>query len=159
MTNRRRPGRPSKYSGRLVREICLRIACGDSLRAVCEDDRMPHKATVLRWLLDPRRDDFRRRYAAAREAQADALADELVDIADAARDRDEAAVAKLRIEARKWVAAKLRPRKYGDKLDLSGSVDVRHEDALLALDEAASGSDAGSDANSDHISDDGDERS
>ncbi len=134
MTEKRRPGRPSRYADSLVNTICLRIAGGESLRRICAEEGMPDKATVLRWLMDNRHARFRRRYGLAREAQADALADEVVDIADAAQDRDDAAVAKLRIDARKWVAAKLKPKKYGDRLDLRGSLGFHHEEALLALD-------------------------
>lgn len=75
-------------------------------------------------------------YARARQERADLLADEIVDIADedctvvevedgvttvgistALVNRN-----KLRVDARKWVASKLKPRVYGDKLELSGEV-------------------------------------
>ena len=135
MTEKRNPGRPSRYSDGLVNRICLRIAGGESLRRICGEDDMPDKATVLRWLLDSRHGAFRRRYGIARETQADAFADENVDIADSARDREDAAIAKLRIDARKWVAAKLKPKRYGDKLDVRGSLGFHHEDALLALED------------------------
>lgn len=135
---RRPPHRPTFYSAGLVRRICERIAAGESLSAVCRDADMPAKSTVLRWLLDDRRGAFRRQYALAREVQADVLADELVEIADGPRDKDEAALAKLRIDTRKWVAGKLRPKKYGDKIDLRGQMGITHEDALrlLEMDEA-----------------------
>ena len=57
---------------------------------------------------------FAEQYARAREAQADALADEIVDIADGADSSGDAARDRLRIDARKWAAARLTPRKYGD---------------------------------------------
>jgi len=127
------PARPGKYSDALARRICERIAAGESLRAVCRDADMPSTQAVFKWLLDDRREAFRQWYSLAREVQADVLADELVDIADAAHDKDEAALAKLRIDTRKWVAAKLRPKKYGDKIDLRGHIGIAHEDALRAL--------------------------
>ena len=52
------------------------------------------------------------RYARARERQAERRAAEIVEIADTEPD---AAVARNRIEARKWTAAKLLPKRYGDK--------------------------------------------
>jgi hypothetical protein len=73
-------------------------------------------------------------YAQAREDRADVLADEIVAISDEAEvtlDRetgrlklDATAVArnKLRVDARKWAASKLKPRTYGDKLELGGTV-------------------------------------
>ncbi|MDT8871911.1 hypothetical protein RAA17_14255 [Komagataeibacter rhaeticus] len=68
---------------------------------------MPHRATVLRWLhVNP---EFRSLYALAREAAADALAEEIVSIADRATGRDDVPAIKLRMEARMWVATRLRP--------------------------------------------------
>lgn len=130
---KRQTGRPSLYSPALARRVCERIAAGESLRAICGRRDMPDKATLLRWLLDDRREAFRRHYALAREVQADVLADELVEIADGARDKDDAALAKLRIDTRKWMAGKLRPKKYSDKIDLRGHVGVAHEEALRLL--------------------------
>jgi hypothetical protein len=87
---------------------------------------MPNKATVFRWL--GLHKSFRDQYARAREAQADALADEILDIADDGlndsyededgnrrTDYDVIARSKLRVDARKWIASKLKPRVYGDK--------------------------------------------
>lgn len=65
--------------------------------------------------------------------QADLIADEMIEIADNSKGDEKAFVGinrihrdKLRIESRKWIASKLKPKKYGDKIDLnhSGDVDV-----------------------------------
>lgn len=65
----------------------------------------------------------------AREAQADTLADEILDIADDATndfmmteqglkyDGDSVQRSRLRVDSRKWLAGKLRPKKYGDKIE------------------------------------------
>lgn len=113
-------GRPSKFSDELADDICERLAEGESLRSICRDDGMPRLATIFRWLADPRMASFRDQYERAREAQADTYADEIVDIADgvaAAREgvgpdpvRD-----RLAVDARKWVASKLKPKRYGDR--------------------------------------------
>ena len=100
--------RPSGYNETLAAAICERIAGGESLRAVCADAGMPGKATVMEWLVA--RETFARAMAAARTAQADGYADEIVEIADGC---DNPAQAKVRIDARKWAAAKLAPKKYG----------------------------------------------
>ena len=113
---KRKLGRPSKYAKALAERICEGIAQGKSLVSVLKADGMPNYSTVTRWLQHPDREDFRKMYARAREAQADYLADELVDIADTATDRDSAAAAKVRTDARKWVAAKLRPKVYGERV-------------------------------------------
>lgn len=130
--------RPSKYSEKVADRILEQIADGISLRSICAQEDMPNRATVFRWLAA--NNEFRDQYTRAREAQADTLFDEILDIADNAAndwmerdgedDRgwtingDHIQRSKLRIEARKWMAGKLRPKKYGDKLELSGDVDA-----------------------------------
>ncbi len=61
-------------------------------------------------------------YACAREDQADYLADEIVDLAD--DEKIPADSRRIRVDARKWVASKLRPKQYGDKLALGGADDL-----------------------------------
>ena len=141
-------GRPSLYTEALAAEICRRLAEGETLRAICRDTAMPDKATVLRWLADKKKADFREQYVYAREMQADALFDEALEIADDASgdwstDKDGKKVldheniqrSRLRVDTRKWAAGKMAPKKYGDKLDLGGSIGLRWEDALKELDE------------------------
>ena len=83
-TKAKRAGRPSLYTKALAAKICRRVAEGESLRAVCRDSAMPDKTTILRWLADETKAEFCTQYAHAREAQADALFDEALEIADAA---------------------------------------------------------------------------
>ena len=100
-----------KRSTLLARQICLSIAQGNSLISTCKTLKIS-KPFVLDWLRsDP---DFASHYARAREDQADLYADEVVGISDAATPQD-AHVARLKVDARKWVAAKLLPKKYGDR--------------------------------------------
>ncbi len=139
-------GRPSLYTEALAAKLCLRLAEGETLRSVCRDDAMPGKTTVLRRLADKKNADFRDQYAHARELQADSLFDEALEIADDvsgdwSTDKDGKKVldhehiqrSRLRVDTRKWAAGKLAPKKYGDKLDLGGSIGIRHEDALGEL--------------------------
>lgn len=95
----------------LAEEICERIGNGESLRSICQDDYMPTTTTVYRWLQDY--PDFRDQYADARARQADFYADQIVTLADTAEDHNKA---RLQIDARKWVAAKLLPKKYGERV-------------------------------------------
>lgn len=96
---------------------------------------MPNKATVFRWLAN--KPEFSDQYARAREAQADCLFDDILAIADDGRndsytdddgrartDFDVIARSKLRVDARKWMAGKLRPKVYGDKLAIGGADDL-----------------------------------
>jgi hypothetical protein len=73
---------------------------------------MPSRKFYEDWLNTD--EEFARQYARAREAQAEYYADEIVAIADAATP-ETANAARLQVDARKWVAAKLLPKKYGDK--------------------------------------------
>jgi len=101
--------------------VCELIAKGKSMVSICKRKGMPDYSTVTRWLRGDESGDRRTMYAQAREAQADYLADELVTIADS---DDDPAKVRNRVDARKWVAAKLRPRVYGDKLALGGADDL-----------------------------------
>lgn len=119
-------GRPSSYSQTIADDICERLANGESLRRICLTPDYPRQATVFRWLTA--HEEFREQYRVAREAQADTLADEIIDIADGKRGEYEDGDAdvqrdKLAVHARQWVAAKLKPRVYGDKLDLTSGGD------------------------------------
>lgn len=126
----KRTGRPSLYSQELTDRICERLAQGESLREICRDVDMPDRITVLRWLR--KYPLFRNQYAEARDDQADYMADEILDIADnSANDymvrqradgsEDEAVNhdninrSRLRVDARKWLMARLAPHKYGDR--------------------------------------------
>ncbi|WP_259671248.1 terminase small subunit protein [Rhizobium sp. NZLR11] len=127
--------------------ICERIADGESLKGICEDPEMPSKATVFKWLSE--RDSFSDKYARAREEQADAIFDEILLIADDGRNdwmerRGEEDAgwttngeniqrSKLRIDARKWMAGKLRPKKYGEKLEIDQTTKHELGDSVSAL--------------------------
>ena len=78
---------------------------------------MPARSTVRLWQAADA--EFSAQYARAREARAEVLADEIVDIADKAED---AQIARLQVDARKWAASKLDPKRYGDRLDIDATV-------------------------------------
>ncbi len=137
-------GRPSVYTDEVADKICDGLADARSLRSICLDCDMPNQSTVFRWLADERYASFRERYARAREAQADALFDEMLDIADDGSndwverkredgtsdtviDHEHVQRSKLRIEARKWMAGKLRPKVYGDKIEHTHDVNLNIE--------------------------------
>lgn len=117
------PGRPTIYTDEIADIILTRLADGEPLTRICKEPDLPGLTTVYRWLESDA--SFRDKYARAREEQADTLADEIVRIADEAPPPDgetgkidSAWVAwqRNRVEARKWTASKLKPKKYGDKL-------------------------------------------
>jgi len=103
-----------------------------SLDSICKSDkRFPNAATVYRWI--DADSELCERYTRAKEAQLQVLADQLVDLADNDRicrkvtikpDGSEEIVildqvdrTKLQIDTRKWLLAKLNPKKYGDKVE------------------------------------------
>lgn len=131
--------RPTEYSDEVADLICGLLAEGKSLRSILALDGMPNARYVYQWMRE--HPEFGKQYARAREDQADCLADEIQDIADEdptiaftqlVRNGTEFDVAKVdsaveqwrktRIDARKWIAAKLKPKKYGEKVaaELSG---------------------------------------
>jgi len=122
-------GRPSIYSDKLAHNICVRLGLGESLRKICMDEEMPHIATVMNWLT--RKPDFLEQYTRAREIQAETQFDELIDIVDQPPelshitnnkgelveikfDSSYVAWMKLRVDTRKWTAARMAPKKYGE---------------------------------------------
>lgn len=124
-------GRPSTFTEAVAQRICTELSEGKSLRTICLAENMPDRTTVFDWLA--KNGEFANQYARAREAQADKLAEEIIEIADDGRndtymteegvemtDHDVIARSKLRVDARKWYASKLAPRKYGDKMTLGG---------------------------------------
>ena len=127
-------GRPTKYSLGIALVICDRLADGESLVSICKDPAMPKKTAIYEWLASKK--DFAEMYARAREDQADSLADQIIALADEmpmeiTDDKgttrfDSAYVQwqKNRVDARKWVAAKLKPRKYSDRITHQGDKDA-----------------------------------
>ncbi len=132
-------GRPSLFSQEIADTICERLTNGESLRGICKSDDLPAAGTVLRWLTEEDKAAFRDQYTRARDAQADALVEECLEIADDAtndwmvRNADGDNVgwsvngehvtrSRLRVDTRKWWAARIAPKKYGDKVstEISG---------------------------------------
>ena len=129
---KRRVGRPTKYTKKLADRICALLTEGLSMRTICEDSKLPTARTLFRWLRT--NDEFCQQYTRAKQESADALTDEMLDIADNAvndwmerKGKDAEGYelngehvqrSRLRIDTRKWLASKLKPKKYGDKLHI-----------------------------------------
>jgi hypothetical protein len=131
-------GAPTTFSQHYANVICTRIAEGESLREIIKTPGMPDRSTVYDWLL--RHPEFADQYARARDEQADTLADEIIAIADEqpeviqVKDKEGNIIdhkldnaflqwQKNRIDARKWTAMKLKPKKYGERVALAGDAD------------------------------------
>lgn len=123
---KRKLGRPTDYTKDMADKICEKISGGLSLRAICAEPGMPARGTVYRWLIENA--DFQDQYTRARDKQADYFAEEIIEIADSAEAESAAvAKAKLQIDARKWAASKIAPKKYGDKQE----IDVKSSDGSM----------------------------
>ena len=131
--------RKTKYTPELADEICERLAAGESLNEICKsDDRFPNETQVRRWAIADL-DGFALKYAHARELQADHYFDLIrirardcrlgVKTEESVDDKgltttktiqaDMIERSRLEIDALKWIAARIAPRKYGDRLALT----------------------------------------
>lgn len=133
MSEEQQPGRPTRYRRKIANEILSRLAAGESLRSICRDESMPPASTVRGWVVDDR-DGFAERYARAYELKVEHWADEIVEIADNGSgdtwtdedgfvhvNHDHIKRSSLRVDTRKWLMAKLKPRRYGERQQLEHS--------------------------------------
>lgn len=154
----------SKEEIKAIGEIIFsKIAAGRSLISILDCKqlkdvngntyRSPDYATVMRWIAT--KEEFRNNYVRAREDQADYYADQIVDIADDDGldiDIDETGKpvvkgeniqrAKLRVDARKWVASKLKPKKWGDKQQFEHSGEIKVPDIKVIISPASNDDDS-----------------
>ncbi len=120
-----------------IPRICARIAEGFTLRQIARELGCTHGAIVQWYAADP---VFANLYAQAKEAQAERFAEEIIEISDDGSndwmkreleggaiveipDQEHINRSRLRVDARKWLMAKMAPKRYGDKLQ----VDMRQE--------------------------------
>jgi hypothetical protein len=115
----RKRGQQSAYTEALAYEILERMSDGESLNAICQSAHMPDERTIRRW----KQDDvhgFAARYETARDLLLEKWADEIILIADEpASDMPSVQRNRGRVDARKWILTKLKPERYGDRVDLS----------------------------------------
>ena len=132
----RKAGRPSRYTDALVNELCLRLVEGKSLNKVCKSNDMPGIRTVFTWLSDEKYIEFRHKYERACELRSELGADEIREIADGGAgfdDNTKIARDRLRIDARKWIAARLLPKKYGDRFQQDLTHDIKETSNVREL--------------------------
>ena len=118
--------------------VCQRISTSSkSVSTILKDGydglNLPVTSVVMLWLINDK--VLSEQYARAKEAQTEYMADEMMDIADDARNDymtnhkdggyllngENVQRTKLRLETRKWLMGKLKPKKYGDKVSLTGA--------------------------------------
>lgn len=126
-------GRPTDYTQELADKICELLADGQSMRTVCAQEGMPAMSTVFKWLRENK--EFSEQYAKAKEESSDAMAEDLLHIADTPvmgeiktikpdgtveiKQDEMLGHRRLQVDTRKWLMSKMKPKKYGDKLDMT----------------------------------------
>ena len=132
-------GRPSIRTKEVEDAILACIRKGISLGKICNDPNLPCRDTVFDWLS---KDEARRaakevkegevlfldRYNIATKIRTSVMAEEILEIADDGRkdtytdqagtvviDKDHIQRSRLRVDTRKWLMAKMEPKKYGDR--------------------------------------------
>lgn len=133
-------GRPTGYSDELGKLICERIATSTlGLKDLCRMyDDMPHRDTIYQWRY--KHPQFADMYARAKLHQAELLAEEIIEISDdssedyttdefgnPAPNKELIARSRLRVDTRKWLAAKLIPRTYGERLQTTNETKITVE--------------------------------
>ena len=111
---------------RCMAVICARTATTDKalIEIVREKSYLPNQDAVYEWLRND--SELAKMYAQAKEEQLDYIAFDTMRIAE---EIDNPNKARNMIDARKWLTSKLNPHKYGDRLELNGTLDVRERDA------------------------------
>jgi len=118
----------SKYTKQQIDEskekIIQGLYEGKSLKSILDnDDSIPSRPIVYQWLNsdnDNYDKSFLNNYTCAREDSSDIDADKIEDLNQEIRDgKLEPGQARVIADNLKWIAGKKKPKKYGDKLDLS----------------------------------------
>jgi len=126
-------GRPSDYTQELADKFCELISNGLSLRSACKEEDMPSPATIFKWMRE--HDSFLKQYEKATQERTEAMAEELLDIVDDGTNdymtkningkdiqitnTENIQRSRLRADTRKWLMSKMKPKKYGDKIDMT----------------------------------------
>ena len=124
-------GRPAVFTKELGDLVCERLGMGESMRSISRDPVMPAMTTLFKWIRTDK--EFAQQYDRAKEESADAIYEEIMEIADDGNNdwmeqhgEDAAKAAyklngesiqrsRLRVDTRKWMASKMKPKRYGDR--------------------------------------------
>lgn len=134
-------GRPTIYTPEIAEQICDLMILGNSIKSICAADEMPGEATLYRWLTN--NTEFREKYRAAREVQAESFFEEMLREAtdrsgdffmDGNQPRPNPANvmrSKLIADNLKWVLGRMNPKKYGAVAELVPDAPKKYEFSFI----------------------------
>lgn len=117
-------------------ELLIRVAEGESVFTISHDDHMPARSSIYKWMReDP---SFAGEYAAALDQRADKYVEQIADLSAHMQQRaamgasnEEVTALKTHINSLQWIAARLNPKKYGDKQQLDIDQKVTMDETQL----------------------------
>lgn len=120
-------GRPTDYTQEFADEICRLIGEGRSVRSVCEREDMPAMSTIFKWLREKK--EFSEQYERACDERTESQQEILIEMGDRAIEHAEEAdpkaagavvsAYKLKADNLKWSMSKMKPKKYGEHVDVT----------------------------------------
>lgn len=105
--------RKAKFTPALKASICREVSLGKSLRKVLKQKGMPSLSRVMALMQTD--EAWQEQYARAKRTGIELHIDGMIDLADEATE-DNAHAIRLQVDTRKWVASKLLPKIYGDRI-------------------------------------------
>lgn len=116
----------------ILNSVIAEMVTGRSVLSILNDVGMPSRDTLYRWIAAD--EDVSDKYTRALSIRADVLVDQIIDISDST-DEDEIKLDsgkvvtnhrviqrdRLRVDSRKWIAARMNPKKYGDKIEIENT--------------------------------------
>jgi hypothetical protein len=127
----------------IVDKVCDIIRNGNSLRKACKELKI-NCDQFYKYIDNDETGQRKEQYTRATDERVEVMADEILEISDDS-SRDTISTEKgdipdnewinrsrLRVDARKWLMSKMRPSKYGDKLDIT-SKDEKIQQSVIVL--------------------------
>lgn len=130
-----------RYRPEIGEVIANEVAKGKSIKTIERMPDMPCGTTIFKWIREY--PEFRLLWEKAKEDAADMLVEDMLEIADdtgsdfiqitkpngevkTVVDHENIQRSRLRVDTRKWIAAKLKPKRYGENIQLGGDVEIKH---------------------------------
>jgi hypothetical protein len=109
---------PEPFNQSIGDDLCAWIQSGNSLNKWLKQNHRDAR-TVYRWLRES--PSFAQNYAHAHADRADTFVEDMIDIGDKAEQAEnmvELLAYKLQIETRRWISERMKPEKYGTKVQV-----------------------------------------